>query len=304
MTLPKTLLLLPLLSVPAMVPGEDLYRATALTAPGQFTDGIEGPAVDETGHIFCVKFGSEHTLGKTSPDGIAELFLHLPAGSTANGIRFAPDGWMFVADYTGHNVLRVHPVSKALEIFAHEPRMNQPNDLTITADGTLYASDPDWKRQTGQLWRIDRDGSTHLVASGMGTTNGLGLSPDGRVLYVNESVQRHVWAFEVRADGSLANKRLIKTFPDHGFDGMRVDVMGRLHITRHGKGTVVIMSPTGEILQEVDVLGSKPSNLCFGGPDGRTVYVTEMEHGRLVKFRVEHPGLEWQRQQEWRLKRP
>lgn len=294
--------LLALLAATTTPRAEELYVATPVTVPGLFTDGIEGPAVDLEGNVFCVKFGSEHTLGKTSPDGRAELFVTLPEGSTANGMRFGPDGWLRVADYTGHNVLRVHPTTRAIEVFAHEPRMHQPNDLAITVDGTLFASDPNWKEKTGQIWRIDRDGSTHLVAKDLGTTNGIDLSPDGRELYVNESAQRRVWAFEVGADGSLSNKRLIKTFPDHGFDGMRVDVRGHLHITRHGKGTVVVMAPTGEVLHEVDVLGSKPSNLCFGGPDGRTVYVTEMEHGRLVQFRVTHPGLEWQRMQEWRVK--
>ena len=103
------------------------------------------------------------------------------------------------------------------------------------------------------------------------------------------------WAFTVKPDGSLSDKRLIRKFPDHGFDGMRCDVDGNLYITRYGKGTVVKMAPDGAILQEVDVLGKQPSNLCFGGPDGRTVYVTEVEHTRLVRFRVDRPGLEWQR---------
>jgi sugar lactone lactonase YvrE len=76
---------------------------------------------------------------------------------------------------------------------------------------------------------------------------------------------------------------------------MRCDVDGNLYITRYGKGTVVKVSPAGEILQEIDVLGKSPSNLCFGGPDGRTVYVTEVEHTRLVQFRVDRPGLEWHR---------
>jgi sugar lactone lactonase YvrE len=58
---------------------------------------------------------------------------------------------------------------------------------------------------------------------------------------------------------------------------------------------VVVLSPEGEVLREVDVLGKFPTNLCFGGPDGRTVYVTEVEHARLVSFRVEAPGLAWQR---------
>ena len=63
------------------------------------------------------------------------------------------------------------------------------------------------------------------------------------------------------------------------------------------QGTVAIMKPDGEVVREVEVLGKAPSNLCFGGPDGRTVYVTEVEHTRLVQFRVERPGLEWERAQ-------
>ena len=78
---------------------------------------------------------------------------------------------------------------------------------------------------------------------------------------------------------------------------INMDVDGNLYVTRHGKGTVVKLKPSGEILQEIDVLGKQPSNICFGGTDGRTAYVTEMEKGRLVSFRVDRPGLAWQRWQ-------
>src|ERR1019366_981978 len=175
------------------------------------------------------------------------------------------------------------------------PKMNQPNDLAIAPDGTLYASDPNWDKGTGQLWRIDLQGKTHLLAENMGTTNGIDVSPDGKTLYVNESVQRNVWAFPIKADGNLGEKRLLKKFDDFGFDGMRCDVLGNLYITRYGKGTVAVVSPDGELLREIDVLGKQPSNLCFGGPDGKTVYVTEVEHQRLVSFRVDQPGLAWRR---------
>ena len=205
---------------------------------------------------------------------------------------------MVIADYVGHNVLKVDPATRAISVFAHEPKMNQPNDLAIAADGTLYASDPNWGNGTGQLWRIDTDGRVTRLAEGMGTTNGIDLSPDGKSLYVNESVQRNLWVFTVTADKTLSEKRLLRKFPDFGFDGMRVDVDGNLYITRHGKGTVAVVSPKGDVLREIDVLGKMPSNLCFGGPDGRTVYVTEVEHRRLVSFRVDRPGLAWQRWQE------
>jgi gluconolactonase len=176
--------------------------------------------------------------------------------------------------------------------------MSQPNDLAIAADGTIFASDPNWKNSTGQIWRVDRDGKTTLLAGDLGTSNGIEVSPDGKSLYVNESVQRNVWAWTINADKSISDKRLIRQFPDFGFDGMRCDVDGNLYISRHSKGTVVKMSPTGEILREIDVLGKKPSNLCFGGADGKTIYVTEVEHQRLVRFRVDRPGLAWSRWQK------
>jgi len=277
---------------------EPLFVATPLTPPGSFTAGIEGPACDSAGNIYAVNYERQETIGKTSPNGRSEVFVTLPGKSTGNGIVFDKAGFMYVADYVGHNVLKITPATGSISVHAHNPQMNQPNDLAIAPDGkTLFASDPAWKKGTGQLWRIDPDGATTRVAADMGTTNGIDLSPDGKTLYVNESVQRNVWAFTVGADGSLSDKRLVKTFDDFGFDGMRCDIDGNLYITRHGKGTVVKLSPAGQILQEIDVLGPHPTNLCFGGPDGRTVYVTEAHHKRLVQFRVDRPGLSWRRWQ-------
>ncbi|MBI1841912.1 MAG: SMP-30/gluconolactonase/LRE family protein [Verrucomicrobia bacterium] len=281
------------LSCPA---AETLFVAAPLTQGG-FTEGIEGPACDRDGNIYVVSFEHARNIGKVTPKGRASLFLQLAEGSAGNGIRFDPSGWMYVADYTGHNVLKVNTRSKTATVLAHESGMNQPNDIALAVDGTLYASDPNWKDGTGQLWRITRDGKTHREAADMGTSNGLDLSPDGRTLYVNESAQRNVWAFDVAADGSLSKKRLLMKVPDYGFDGMRCDVDGNLYITRHGKGTVIKVSAKGEVLREIDVLGSRPSNICFGGKDGRTAYVTEVDHKRLIQFRVDRPGLEWTRRQ-------
>lgn len=273
---------------------EKPFVAQPLTS-GDFTAGIEGPACDREGNIYCVSFRHARNIARVTPDGRAELFVELPEGSAGNGIRFDRAGVMYVADYTGHNVWRVDMKTRALTLHAHNEAMNQPNDLAITSDGTLYASDPNWKDGTGQIWRITRDGKTHREAADMGTTNGIEVSPNGRLLYVNESVQRNVWVFDIALDGSLKNKRLLKKFDDFGFDGMRCDVDGNLYITRHSKGTVVKLSPQGVVLKEIDVLGANPSNICFGGPDGCTAYVTEVKMLRLVEFRVDRPGLEWKR---------
>lgn len=277
---------------------EDAFVSKPLTQPKEFTGGIEGPACDREGNIFVVNFQKDGTIGKVTPDGKGEVWVTLPEGSVGNGIRFDRAGLMYVADYPKHNVLRIDPKTKVVKVFAHEPKMSQPNDLAIAPDDTLYASDPDWGAGTGRIWKIDTKGTVTLVAEKLGTANGIEVSPDGKTLYVNESVQKNVWAFDIEADGGLKNKRLIKLFPDHGFDGMRCDVDGNLYITRYGEGTVVKMSPKGEILKKIDVLGKSPSNLCMGGPDGRTVYVTEVEHTRLVAFRIDRPGLEWQRWQK------
>src|SRR5436190_6835379 len=102
---------------------QPVFVCTPLTADNLFTKGIEGPACDAEGNVYAVNFGQEHTIGKVTPDGKAELFMTLPEGSTGNGIRFGKDGTMYVADYSGHNVLRVDMKTKAITVYGHEPKM-------------------------------------------------------------------------------------------------------------------------------------------------------------------------------------
>ena len=277
----------------AQLGAEELYKSVVLTKTGEFTSGIEGPAADNQGNVYAVNFGEQGTIGLVDGTGKGKRVQTLPKGSVGNGIRFDKSGNMFIADYPKHNVLRVDAKTGRLSVFAHEPKMNQPNDLAIDGDGNLYASDPNWGASTGQLWRISNKGVVTNLSVEMGTTNGVEVSPDGKKLYVNESVQRNVWQFDLSKDGKVSNKTLLKKFDDFGFDGMRCDVKGNLYITRHGKGTVVVLSPKGKILREIDVLGKHPTNLAFGGSDGKTVFVTEAEKTRIVTFRVEHAGATW-----------
>jgi len=275
---------------------DDLYIARDVVGDGVFSAGIEGPAWGPDGALYAVSFGRDGTIGRVTfdPDGRghAALFATLPAGSTGNGIRFSADGSMLIADYSGHHVLRIAPGAREATVFAHMPRANQPNDIAIAPDGTLYASDPKWADGTGQLWRIDRNGMPHLLEAGMGTTNGVEVSPDGKRLYVNESVQRTVWVYDLLADGGIANKRLLIAFDDHGLDGMRTDVEGNLYIARYDAGMVAVVSPAGKLVREVRLKGRKPTNVAFGGPDGRTVYVTLQDRGAIEAFRTGHRGRE------------
>ena len=132
-----------------------------------------------------------------------------------------------------------------------------------------------------------------LLWDNLGTTNGIELSPSGKTLYVNETVQRKVWAFNLFENSQISNKRLIIEFPDFGMDGMRCDIKGNLFITRFGKGTVAEVSPRGKIIREIVLTGKNPTNLTFGGKDGRTIYVTLSDQGNLESFRVKFPGREW-----------
>ena len=267
-----------------------LFVATPFTPEHSFTSGVEGPATDKAGNVYAVSYQRTDTIGRVSPDGKAELWVTMPEGSLGNGIRFTPEGRMFVADYKGHNILEIDPKTRKISVFAKVPTTSQPNDIALGPDGTLWASDPAWKEGTGQVWRIDRDAKVTSVATGMSTTNGIEVSPNGKYLYVNESGSRKVWRFRIAKDRSLVEKQLLIEFPNFGMDGMRADVKGNLYITRHGKGTVAIVSPRGKVLREVDVLGKSPTNITFGGPDGKTCYVTEVEKGRIVQFRAKFRG--------------
>ena len=273
---------------------DELYKSEVFTAPGGFTSGIEGPSCDRAGNLYAVNYDRQGTIGRVTPDGECDLFVELPAGSVGNGIRFHSDGAMLIADYTNHNVLRVDMATRAISVYAHEPAMNQPNDIAIGADDLVYASDPNWAESTGQIWRVGPEGRVDLLETGMGTTNGIEVSPDEKTLYVNESVQRNVWAYDLARDGEISNKRLLIQFADFGMDSMRCDIDNNLYITRHGKGTIAKLSPTGEILREIKLADKNPSNIAFGGPDGCTCYVTLQIAGNIERFRVERPGRSWQ----------
>jgi gluconolactonase len=272
---------------------KNVFIASDLTKEGEFTNNCEGPSVDKDGNIYAVNIKQDGTIAKITPDGKTAVFLTLPNGSVGNGIRFGAKNTFFVADFMQHNVLKVDLKTKQVSVLAHVPTMNQPNDLAIMSNGTIFCSDPNWKESTGQIWKVTPDGKAELLVKDMGTTNGIDVSPDEKILYVNESVQKNVWAFDITPQGTLANKRLLIKFEAGGMDGMRCDDEGNLYITRHGLGTVDIVSPQGKVIQTVKMKGKLTSNICFGGKDGKTCYVTLQDRKCLETFRSINPGREW-----------
>jgi sugar lactone lactonase YvrE len=277
---------------------QGLFQSSQLTPAGEYTFGIEGPAVDAAGNLYVVNFGKPGTVGKL-PAGASqsELFASLPDGSVGVSIRFDAEGRMFVADYKKHNILLIGADGKDVETYFHSDDFNQPNDMTVTEGGTIYASDPNWKRHDGQIWRISRspDGSVQgekmTADRKMSTTNGIDLSPDGKTLYVGESDTREIWSY--RIDGTkLLSPRLVKRFDDFDIDGLRTDVDGTLYVARILKGTVAVLSPRGQVKREIQLKAKEPTNLAFGGADGRTVFVTQRQGGFIETFRADRPGRE------------
>ena len=163
-----------------------LYTSTTFTPPGGFTSGIEGPGCDADGNLYAVNFARQHTIGKVTPEGECSVFLDLPDGSVGNGIRFDSAERMLIADYTNHNVLRVDMATREVAVLAHDPTMNQPNDIAIADDDTVFASDPNWQESTGQIWRVDRDGVVTALERDMGRPTASRSVPTG-ALYTSTS---------------------------------------------------------------------------------------------------------------------
>lgn len=232
----------------------ELFKSKILT--DGFTNKIEGPSCDKDGNIYAVNYQRDGTVGKVTPNGKSSVFIALPPDSIGCGTRIDPNGTLYIADYKKHNIFAVNLETKEISIHANNPAMNQPNDLAITEQGVLFASDPNWFQQNkGQLWRILTNGNTHLLERNMGTPNGIEVSPDEKKLYVNESLERKIWVYDLSSTNELSNKRLLIEFRDFGLDGMRCDVAGNLFVTRPEKGVVAKISPDGQLLGEIYLIG-------------------------------------------------
>lgn len=266
------------------------YQSVDWVTDGLFTQGVEGPAVNKNGDLYAVNYGQEGTIGKVINKDNVEVFITLENGSVGNGIRFDALDNMYIADYVNHNILQVKAGESVATVYAHNDLMNQPNDLAIMDNGILFASDPNWQSSKGQIWRISTDGKVKLLEANMGTTNGIEVSPDNKKLYVNESVQRRVWVYDIDSTGNINNKKLLIQFNDFGMDGMRTDVEGNLFIARYGKGVIAVVSPAGKLLREIALKGKHPTNVAFGGEKGKTVFVTMQKRGAIERFETKLPG--------------
>ena len=160
-------------------------------------------------------------------------------------------------------------------------RLNSPNDVVVHSNGSIYFTDPPYGilPDLGEIgffgvYRVDTDGSITLLVSDFIRPNGLAFSPDESVLYIDDTENRHVRAFDVQSDGSLTHDRVfvdMNVEAQGSPDGLKVDVEGNLYIT--GGGGLWIVEPDGNHVGTV-AFPELPSNVAFGGPDNCTIYVT------------------------------
>lgn len=268
--------------------------AQAFTPEKSFTPSIEGPAVDNAGNLFACNFERQGTIGKITAEGKGSVFTTLPANGRSAGLRFDSRGFLIVLDYINHLVYRVDPSSgQFLEVLTRDwtgPAFRQPNDLGIAPDDTIYFTDPDWQSPTGGRVFMVTPGvrrRTVQVADRLETPNGITVSPNGRTVYVGQSKAHNILAFDRDADGTLRNQRVFfdtaTVSPTALPDGMRCDNDGNLYVAMVGLGRILVLGSGGELLPAmIRTIGASPSNVTFG-LDGRTLFITEVEHGRIEK---------------------
>ena len=249
-----------------------------------FTKGIEGPAMNSKGDLFVVNFMRQGTIGILKRDSSSfELFLTLPIGSIGNGIRFDARDNMYIADYKQHNILFIEYGTKEVQVFCQNSNINQPNDITLHKNGFGFASDPNWDDKTGNLLRFSK-GKLEIIEKNMGTTNGIELSPNGKKLYVNESIQKRIWQYDVDSNGNVSNKQILAQFDDFGMDGMRCDKIGNIYLARYGKGVISVLNSAGKLIDEIQLKGIKPTNITFSKQKSKLLYVTLQDRRWVEKI--------------------
>ena len=242
----------------------------------------EGPAWHPTGNFLVFSDIPADRMHRFDPaTGQVEPFRE--PSEHANGNTYAPDGTLYTCEHGSRRVRVLRPGGETPEVLVERAEgklFNSPNDIVVKRDGTVWFTDPDYgldKRPREQpahrVYRFDpRTGETKPVLDDFEQPNGLCFSPDERRLYVADSGKpRHVRVFDVAPDGTLSNGRVFCTIDKGVPDGIRCDGEGNL-FSSAGDG-VHVFNPAGERLGKI-LVPETTANLCFGGPDGRDLYLT------------------------------
>jgi len=287
----------------------------------------EAPVVLADGSVALVEIAAGR-VSRVAPDGAVSTIT--ATGGGPNGLALGPDGAFYVCnnggfafradeagqmrpvgqpeDYSGGRIERIDPASGAVRVLYETCggyRLRGPNDLVFDDRGGFYFTDLGKVRQRdrdhGGVYYGAADGSRIVeVAYPVLTPNGIGLSPDGKVLYVAETETGRLWAFDIEAPGVVGKQ----PFPSpHGgrlviglggfqrFDSLALEASGNICVATLMSGCISVISPCGDLLRQVPMPEIFPTNICFGGPDMRTAFVTLSLTGRLAALDWPEPGL-------------
>ncbi len=256
---------------------------------------IEGPRVDSEGNLYFsdVRNGGVY---RRAADGDIETIV--PRRRGVGGIALHAEGGLVIS---GRSICHVKD-GETRVLFARDD-VPGFNDLFADAEGRIYTgsirSNPfstEGTRTPGEAYRIDGPGQFVELYGGVSLTNGIGLSPDGNLLYHSDTERRKVLVHELTADGSALPREPIDI--DGLPDGLAVDAEGAIWVAIYGGGCVARYTPEGKLDRRIDVPARQVTSLCFGGPDQRDLYVVTADNthdpasgGTVFRTRSELPGL-------------
>jgi gluconolactonase len=256
----------------------------------------EGPAADPKGNVYFTDQPNDK-IYIWSTEGKLSVFL---AGcERSNGLYFDADGVSLLACADLHNRLVSFDPNGKMTVLADKyngKKFNATNDLWRDPKGGIYFTDPYYKRNYWADPNMGQDGQhTYYLAPDRKTVirvtedlvqpNGIIGTPDGKLLYVADIGARKTYVYTINPDGTLANKKL---FCEMGSDGMTIDNEGNVYLT--GKG-VSVFNPAGEKIEHIDINEPWTGNVCFGGKDHDTLFITASKSLYSVKMRTK--GVTW-----------
>lgn len=253
---------------------------------------LEGPSFDRDGNLYVVDIPYGRVF-RASPAGEFELVAEYDG--EPNGLKIHRDGRIFIADYR-RGIMQLDVESGAVTPILerrYSENFKGVNDLTFAGNGDLYFTDQGQtglQDPTGRVFRLRADGRLDLLLNTVPSPNGLVLHPGEKMLYVAVTRGNCVWRVPLHPDGGTSKVGLFIQLSGGwgGPDGLAIDRDGGLLVAHAGLGAVWHFSPLGEPLHRINsAAGTATTNLAFGGPDNRTLYITESESGSIL--RVELP---------------
>jgi gluconolactonase len=250
----------------------------------------EGPVADAKGNVYFTDQPNDKIM-KWSADGTISLFME--GTGRSNGMFFDREGNLYTCADEKNQLWKIDP-EKNVTVLVKDfegKQLNGPNDLWVDEKGGIYFTDPFYKRdywtrtekeiQEENVYYLSPDRkSLTVAASELTQPNGIIGTPDGKKLYVADIGARKTYSYQINPDGSLSDKKL---FTEMGSDGLTLDSKGNLYLT--GKG-LTVFNPQGEKIETIAVDAPWTANACFGGKDGKTLFITAGKSVYTLKMKV------------------